>query len=97
MKTAEPVRSVFRVTRKEYLTPHYIRVYLTGEAISMIGESTIGVNNKILIPPVGVEEIHFPKMDPKKGVWIHPEEDLKPIVRTYTHRGINIDTGGDLD
>lgn len=95
MKTAEPVRSVFRVTRKEYLTPHYIRVYLTGEAeaISLISETTIGVNNKILIPPLGVEEIHFPKMDPEKRVWIHPAEDLKPIVRTYTHRGIDLDTG----
>lgn len=89
---AAAIRSIFRVTRKEYLTPHYLRVYLTGDAVPLIAETTIGVNNKILIPPTGVKEIHFPTMDPETKEWIQPGEDLKPIVRTYTHRGIDLGT-----
>lgn len=88
----EAIRSVFTVTRKEHLTPHYIRVYLSGEEVSKVAETTVGVNNKILVPPTGIQEIHFPKMDPETREWIHPEEGLRPIVRTYTHRGVDLET-----
>ena len=46
------VREVMIVTHKQIITPHYIRIYLTGrlDTITNIATMTIGVNNKILIP-----------------------------------------------
>ncbi|MGS2740090.1 siderophore-interacting protein [Sinomicrobium sp. M5D2P17] len=85
----EALRGVLSVKRKEFITPHYIRVVLEGEDVPQFADTTIGVNNKILIPPEGVGEIHFPKYDNEENRWIHPEEHLRPVVRTYTHRGID--------
>lgn len=91
-KTSEIIRSVLTVTRKTYITPTYLRVYLTGKDISLFAETTVGANNKILIPPPGVEEIHFPKFDPITKTMIAPAASVKPFVRTYTHRGIDLNT-----
>lgn len=84
------IRSVFTVTRKEVITPSYIRVFLTGKEVPLIAETTLGANNKILIPPPGQKEIHFPKFDSNTNTWIAPPESLRPIVRTYTHRGVDL-------
>lgn len=75
------------VTRKEYLTPHYIRVYLTGQpdTLANIANMTVGVNNKILIPPKGSKHVVFPNTP-------DANDDNKPIMRTYTHRGVNLET-----
>lgn len=94
MSTNNPspvIRSVFRVKRKEYITPHYIRVYLTGDDVGQINETTIGANNKILVPPPGVPDIHFPTIDPSSGATVDPPEHLRPRMRTYTHRGIDLE------
>lgn len=87
---AKTIQTELRVKRKQWITPHYIRVFLTGEDIEQFANTTIGVNNKILIPPKGVKKIYFPTFDYEKGEWIHPQEDVRPVVRTYTHRGINL-------
>ncbi|RAV27500.1 siderophore-interacting protein [Sinomicrobium soli] len=84
------LRGVLTVKRRTFLTPHYIRVVLEGNDVPLFKDTTIGVNNKILVPPRGVKEIHFPEYDEQKGEWIAPPEHLKPVVRTYTHRGINL-------
>lgn len=89
-KSPQAIRSVFTVTRKAYITPSYIRIYLTGEDVHLIAETTVGANNKILIPPPGVENIHFPKWDEVNQAWVEPSESFRPIVRTYTHRGIDL-------
>ncbi len=78
------------VTRKEFLTPHFIRVYLTGE-VEQFKHTTIGDNNKILIPPDGLNEIHFPEFDEAEQKWIQPPKEVAPSVRTYTHRGIDLE------
>lgn len=85
-------RKVLSLKSKEYLTPHYIRITLTGD-VSDFKNTTIGDNNKIFIPPAGVSEIHFPKLNESQTEWIYPEKDVAPSVRTYTHRGINLDKG----
>ncbi|WP_292009878.1 siderophore-interacting protein [Chryseobacterium sp.] len=78
------------VNRKEYITPHYIRVYLYGDGLQTVQDNTtVGVNNKILIPPKGADKIYFPKIDSKKMQWIYPPEEVRPTIRTYTHRGVN--------
>lgn len=85
------IQAELTVSRKEYLSPHYIRVYLTGEGIKRFNNTTIGVNNKIMIPPSGINKIYFPELDAEKMEWIQPDEAVRPAIRTYTHRGINLD------
>ena len=53
------IKEQLRVSRKEYITPHYIRVYLTGDNMEVFTNTTIGVNNKILIPPAGFRKFTF--------------------------------------
>lgn len=79
-----------RVTRKTYITPHYIRIYLTGENVLQIANTTVGVNNKVLIPPAGLDVIHFPEFDFEKGQWKPQADAIRPFIRTYTHRGIDV-------
>lgn len=38
------------VKEKFYLTPHYIRIILTGEEVLKFGAVTVGANNKIMVP-----------------------------------------------
>ncbi|MGJ1534021.1 siderophore-interacting protein [Sphingobacterium multivorum] len=85
------IKLALTVSRKEYLTPHYIRVYLTGDGVDQIANTTVGVNNKILIPPKYVDRIYFPEFDYERGQWKPMDEAIRPTVRTYTHRGINLD------
>ncbi|PKK36692.1 NADPH-dependent ferric siderophore reductase [Siphonobacter sp. SORGH_AS_0500] len=87
-----PIQTSLTVSRKEYITPHYIRVFLTGDDVVKISNTTVGVNNKILIPPKGVETVVFPEFDYEKRQWKSQPEAVRPTVRTYTHRGIDLDT-----
>lgn len=91
-KRPEIIRSVFTVTRKSYITPHYIRVFLTSDDVGLIAETTLGANNKIAIPPAGIDKVYFPKWDPVSQAWIEPSAELRPSIRTYTHRGIDLET-----
>jgi len=91
MKNFKTIQAELVVKRKEYLTPHYIRIYLTGEKIELFDNTTIGVNNKILIPPKGIQKIHFPEFDYETMKWKPQPENIRPIVRTYTHRGIDLE------
>lgn len=84
------VNDVFTVKAKEYITPHYIRITLTGN-VALFKDSTLGDNNKIFIPPEGMTEVHMRSYDHEKGEWILPPEHLRPIMRTYTHRAINVE------
>jgi len=86
----KPLVASLTVVRKEYITPHFIRIYLTADNVEIFANCTIGVNNKILIPPANVDVIHFPELDMEKNTLILPPIDVRPIVRTYTHRGIDI-------
>ncbi len=89
MKPDKIIRGVFTVTRKAYITPHLIRVYLTSEDLALFAHTTVGINNKILIPSPGTTSIHFPKLDKKKKK--KSAKVKKPTVRTYTHRGIDLE------
>lgn len=86
------IQAELQVSRKEYITPHYIRVYLTGEQVALFENTTIGVNNKVLIPPKGINKIHFPEFDYEKRQWFPMPPEVCPAVRTYTHRGIDLKT-----
>ncbi|HLW62515.1 MAG TPA: siderophore-interacting protein [Flavobacterium sp.] len=85
-------RKVFNLKSKEYLTPHYIRITLSGD-VSVFRNTTIGDNNKIFIPPKGVSKVYLPELDPENSTWIHPPQEVAPFVRTYTHMGIDVEKG----
>lgn len=82
---------VAEVTKKEYITPHFIRVYLHSEEVSLFKDTTVGDNNKIAVPPQGLNEVYFPDLD-ENHEWIYPPKEIAPSIRTYTHRGINLET-----
>ncbi|MFD1631252.1 siderophore-interacting protein [Pseudopedobacter beijingensis] len=90
-KNFKTIKAELCVDRKEYITPHYIRVYLKGEEVKIFQNTTVGVNNKILVPPKGLNKVYFPEFDYESMQWKPQPEALKPAVRTYTHRGINLE------
>ncbi|MDR2224271.1 MAG: siderophore-interacting protein [Flavobacteriaceae bacterium] len=90
-KKTNIARKVFTLKNREYITPHYIRITLSGNDVSDFSQTTIGVNNKIFIAPEGCEEVHLPEFDYEKGAWKPMDEAIKPYVRTYTHRGIDLE------
>lgn len=75
-----PVKEVMTVIAKERLTPHYIRIYLTGQSdtIANIETMTIGINNKVAIP--------FDKSRP-----LNLDDKSSFVIRTYTHRGVDVE------
>ncbi|MET3037051.1 siderophore-interacting protein [Chryseobacterium sp. NRRL B-14859] len=81
---------VAEVTRKEYITDHFIRVYLYSPEVQLFKGTTVGDNNKIAVPPAGLNEIHFPTLD-ENHQWVYPPKELAPAIRTYTHRGIDLE------
>ena len=76
----KPVREVMTVTDKQVLTPHYIRVYLTGQpdTITNIATMTVGANNKLLIPVDKTQTLDL-------------DDQANFTKRTYTHRGVDIE------
>ncbi|MFC6205610.1 siderophore-interacting protein [Psychrobacter urativorans] len=74
-----PVREVMRVSAKQIITPHYIRVYLTAQpdTIANIAKMTVGFNNKILIPTDKTQPVDI-------------DDTTNLTKRTYTHRGVDI-------
>ena len=88
----EVARALFHLKKREFITPHFIRITLSGapEDVSKLEACTIGVNNKIFIPPSGVDTVYFPEFDEEKKEWLEQDPSVKPLVRTYTHRGIDV-------
>jgi len=81
------IRSVFTVKRKEFLTPHFIRVVfgISGEQKQLLSNVQEGSNNKIFVPPAGVDVIYFPE----KGSETNP--NFTAVTRTYTNRKIDLE------
>ena len=70
------IASILSVKRTEYLSPHFLRVILTGDDVKRYKDLTVGVNNKIFLP-ADDGEIYF--------------DANKSPRRTYTHRGIDLE------
>lgn len=79
------VREVLQVVRKERITPNYLRIVLGGEEIRKFKMVTVGINNKIFVPPKGVDEIYFPNENAEIPV------EIRPIMRTYTCRALDLE------
>jgi len=82
-------KHVFKVFKKESLSPHYIRVTLEGEGAQDVAKCDLGANNKIMIPPAGMKQVKLAVWDNEKNEWALPAEHERPIIRTYTHRAID--------
>jgi len=90
--TVTIVQQVLTLKRKEQLSPHYIRMVFTGD-VAAYREATLGDNNKIFVPPVGLDKVHLRTQDPQSGEWVLPPQEIRPIVRTYTHRALDLEKG----
>src|SRR5690606_11303089 len=66
-------------------------VTLEGDAVAEYKDCTPGNNNKIFLPPAGVNRVHFPEYNEELEIWLHPEPALVPSVRTYTLRAIDLE------
>lgn len=84
-------RTVVRVARKEFLSPNYLRVVLKCDDIEQYKDVTLGVNNKLFIPPKGHSTVEMPVYNEETRKWDMVNEENRPIVRTYTHRKIDLD------
>lgn len=85
-------KHVFTVTGKETITPHYIRIRLKSTEETAFDQCTLGANNKVFIPPAGNKKVQLATFDTTQAAWVMPDEHMKPIVRTYTHRAIDSQT-----
>lgn len=85
-KQTKKIRSVFTVKRKEFLTPHFIRVVfgISDAQVTLLSNVQQGSNNKIFIPPVDVNVVYFPE----RGLEINM--DFTAVTRTYTNRKIDL-------
>lgn len=88
-KSLPIIREVLQVVRKEQVTPNYLRIIVGGENVQKFNMVTVGVNNKIFIPPKGVEEIYFPEFKPTE--FVQAPEDVRPTIRTYTCRALDLE------
>ena len=88
--TTSIVQEVFKIKRKEQLTPNFIRIILTGK-VAVFKDAMLGDNNKVFIPPNGASQIHMRHFDVDKKEWILPPNDVLPFMRTYTHRRIDLE------
>lgn len=81
------IRSVFTVKNKSFITPHYIRVVfeITNDQLDLLANVKPGSNNKIFIPPKGMNVIYFTN---KESVVL---SELLPVMRTYTNRSIDFE------
>lgn len=79
------MKSVLTVKEKQYITPHYIRIILEGDDLSVYKNANVGDNNKIVIPLDKNKPLELPEGKPNAS------SDY--AVRTYTMRALDIEKG----
>lgn len=80
----------FILRKKEFVTPHLIRVYLENNDVSFFEDTTLGGTCKLLFPPLGIRDIHYAEYDETNKKWVSPSDKFKPVSRTYTLRNIDV-------
>lgn len=71
------MRAILTVKEKIYLTPHYIRIILEGDDVSIFSQARIGDNNKIIVPQnnMPIDLLYFERS----------------ALRTYTLRSLDLE------
>ena len=87
MSINNKIIKVFTVKKKEQVTPHLIRItfHIPKSLVEELKQVKEGSNNKLFIPPQGIEIIYFPN---RENTSI-PKESIAQI-RTYTNRKIDL-------
>lgn len=83
-KPNKPVPRILTVKDAFYLTPHMIRVVLTGPELSEVREGCAGANCKIFPPEQGMTRAELADQIAGNGP--------RPVVRTYTVRAFRKDS-----
>lgn len=83
------VKEKFFLKRKEYVTPHLIRLHIGSDEVEIFENTTLGGTCKLSFPPLGIRDIHFAEFNEDNKKWYTPSDKFKPVTRTYTLRGIN--------
>ncbi|MBL3657647.1 siderophore-interacting protein [Fulvivirga sediminis] len=81
---AAVMKGILAVKEKIYLTPHYIRIILSGEDIQKYELAQVGDNNKIILPKDG--KVTLPELGGKG-------DSSKGLIRTYTLRSLDLEKG----
>lgn len=82
------MRAILKVKRREQLSPHYIRIILTGDDILIYQQAETGDNNKIILPKNKSVRIELPDMA-TRGLFDYPNQ----VIRTYTMRSFDAEKG----
>ncbi|MET8543695.1 siderophore-interacting protein [Kitasatospora sp. NPDC004799] len=79
-----------RVARTATLTPHLVRITLTGESLTGFVNGGLDQRIKLLLPLAGQSEPLVPPGDGDFGwyrSWREMSPEVRPVLRTYTVRG----------
>lgn len=90
MKIPNTHKTRLSVVNKQYLTPNYLRIVFTAADVHRFADTLPGSNNKIFLPPKGQKTFELPDFDFSTMKWLVQDESQRPIVRTYTHREIDL-------
>ncbi|MCO6173869.1 siderophore-interacting protein [Flavobacterium sp. NRK F10] len=78
---------VLTLKEKKYVTPHYIRIVLTGDEIANFKDAKVGDNNKIAIPKSKDVVLNSASLQQRESV----KENF--YIRTYTLRALDWEQG----
>jgi len=73
------------------ITERLVSVKVTGDDLTRFADAPPTSHIKVFLPVAGQEEPTMPTMGPEGRVW--PEDQPRPIVRTYTPRAYDPGTG----
>ncbi|MBP6115385.1 MAG: siderophore-interacting protein [Neisseriaceae bacterium] len=90
MRYPDTHKTRLRVVAKHYLTPHYLSIVFSAPDLARYADTTLGTNNKIFLPPSGQKDFELPDFDYASMKWVVKDEQKRPVVRTYTHRQLDV-------
>jgi NADPH-dependent ferric siderophore reductase len=78
------------VERIADVTPHMRRITLSGPGLTPYADG--GLHVKLFIPPEGATELQLP-VPGEDGIMIDLPDDVRPTVRTYSVRSVDLEAG----
>ncbi|REA61524.1 siderophore-interacting protein [Dyadobacter luteus] len=92
-KAPSPIQfDTIEVTAYKDVTPHMRSITFKGCRAASRKSLSPGAHVKVFLPLPGQDRPVLPTLD-ESGKVVHPPQDIKPIVRTYTLRSYNAETG----
>lgn len=82
---------ILTVTETQQLTPHFKRIQFRGEDLGRY-DSLEALHVRLFLPPTDLAEPVWPMLD-AEGLIQQPPPELRPVVRKYTIRQIDVASG----